>query len=701
MDIQELHKWHKVFYPEGGLFEIRLLHGLKNRNWSGYFTGVDTMVKALQPMLEQPQYYGNPQAYFTLNAIPDALYSREQHDKFVQNAATTTDSDISRRKFVLIDFDPIRPANISSSDEELALAKHKTGLVYKYLKSQGFKDPVMALSGNGYHLTYRVDMPNDQDHNELIKSFVESLSQMFPGGGVDIDCKVFNAARICKLYGTDARKGTNTKERPWRESKIMYVPESVEVNGDSLFSDVALSMPKVQPTRQQVHDGEKFDLESWLNRHGLEYRIKHNASFTVYQLRKCPWEDSHSSHHDWESAIFKDANGVLSFSCWHDHCKGKQWKDVRLLYEPDAYSHSYQPKPSYTPKQQFTFKPETEEKGKKWMSLSQIQYVDWDTLEKVPTGFDELDKRMMGLFMGDVTLLSGTNGSGKSSWLNTLILNVVSNGYKVALWSGELPASDLKMWIEQSAAGPNYVRESAKHPGFYYCPKNVGERIDAWLEGMMAVYNSEYGSAWEQVFKDMQILRQKEVKFFIVDNLMALDIDLLNGDKMQQQKQVIIDIKEFAKRTHSHVILVAHPRKSLGRGKFSLLRKDDIAGTADLSNAVDNVFIIHRKNEDFLKGVGDFFGKEKVDELRNSDFGNFIEICKTRRFGVMDTFVGMYYDVPSRRFSGLAANVDGGFSKPTEILQYAWDKSGLAANEVNQKDFLGVPIGTVTDEAPF
>lgn len=708
MDVEQIKKWHSLFYPKGGLFEIRLLHGSRNKNWSGYFTDVNTMIQALQPILDNPAYNGNPQVYFTLNEIPMALYSREQHDRFVIGASTTTDTDISRRKFVLLDFDPIRPANISSSNDELAKARAKAGKVYKYLQSQHFKEPIISLSGNGYHLLYKVDMPNDSDHNELIKGFVESLYQMFPCEGVDIDCKVFNAARICKLYGTEARKGTNTKERPWRISKILYVPKSVDVNEDELFSNVALSMPKLKaPTAhvQNTYDGENFDIENWLTQHGLEYRIKSNGIFTIYQLRKCPWEDSHSSHHDWESAIFKRNDGQLSFSCWHDHCKGKEWRDVRLLYEPDAYSHQYQrtgnSSVNFAPKPRFEFKPETEDKGSKWLSLSQIQRVDWDSLEKVPTGFDEIDKSMMGLFMGDVTLLSGTNGSGKSSWLNTLILNVVSKQYKVALWSGELQASDLKMWIEQVAAGSKYVRESARHPGFFYCPKETGERIDAWLDGKLAIYNSEYGSEWEQVFKDMQILRQKEVRFFVVDNLMALDIDLLDGDKMQQQKKVIKDIKNFAKASQSHVILVAHPRKSLGRGKFSLLRKDDIAGSSDLSNAVDNVFIIHRKNEDFLKGIADFFGKDKSDELRNTEFGNFIEVCKSRRFGVMDKFVGMYYDLNSRRFTGMVSNADGGFCRDTIEREYGWNHEGIPEGSKLTKDLWDVPFEQATDEAPF
>lgn len=723
MDIEQIKLWHKTFYPNGGLFEIRLLHGENGKNWSGYFKDIDTMVKALAPIVDatDKRYIGNPQAYFTLNEISDALYNREQHDKFIIKAQTTTDNDIIRRKFVLLDFDAERPAGISSSNEELKKSVNKALKVYNFLKRQGFKEPVSAFSGNGCHLLYRVDMPNDEDHNNLVKAFIEALAKMFPGEGVDIDCKVFNPARICKLYGTEARKGANTADRPWRMAEIKRAPKPLEVNEDSLFNDVALMMPQEEEksnnnrSYQNFYDGERFDLVAWLDKYCPGYRVKENSVFTIYQLKECPNESSHSSHHPYESAIFQNkSTGVISFSCWHDHCKNLKWHDIRLIYEPNAYDNKGQYKPyAPAPKPRFEYKQETEDKGHKWLALSQIQRVDWDSLEKVKTGFDEIDRSMLGLFMGDVTVLSGTNGSGKSSWLNTLILNVIENQYKVALWSGELQASDVKMWLEQVAAGPNYVVPSKKYQGFYSCPKNVGLKIDAWLDKKFALYNSEYGAQWQQVFEDMKKLREKDVRFFVVDNLMALDIDLLDGDKNQQQKKVITDIKNFAKASQSHIILVAHPRKGLGRGKMSLLRKDDIAGTADLSNMVDNVFIIHRKNEDFLKGIADYFGKERAEEFRSSDFGNYIEVCKSRRFGVIDKFIGLYYDTPSRRFTGLRYNPNSQQFEPNNtVKEYGWDHQGVLKSGNNQfsiwgettqddNDPLGAAANEITGDIPF
>ncbi|MDR0615926.1 MAG: hypothetical protein LBG29_03870, partial [Synergistaceae bacterium] len=111
-----------------------------------------------------------------------------------------------------------RPAGISATNEELALAKKKAVAVGKFLAEKGFDDPFVAMSGNGVHLLYPVKLPNDDASRNLVKRSLEALAFMFDDVDTKIDTSVFNAARITKLYGTTARKGDDTEERPHRRS---------------------------------------------------------------------------------------------------------------------------------------------------------------------------------------------------------------------------------------------------------------------------------------------------------------------------------------------------------------------------------------------------------------------------------------------------------------------------------------------------
>lgn len=698
IDEQQIRSWWKVFKGEGRLVEIRLLGA---STYSGYFKDVDTLITALRPYLDynNERYYGSLQAYYTLNDIDEDLYGREQHDKFVKKPkATTTDGNVVRRRFVMLDFDACRVAGVSASDSEFEKAHLKAVEVYRYLISQGFKEPIITTSGNGWHAYLTCDMPNDDEHNELVKRFLQSLGKMFSDECVEIDEKVYNPARVDKMIGSWAKKGSDTKERKWRLAKIVKVPQDLSPNEDSLFKKIADILPKEEPSQipnrqTRPYSNTPFDLRAWLNQHSIVYKEESQGGGIKFVLEHCPWEDTHSSRQKWDSALFQNASGQITFSCFHSHCKDKTWFDFRTLYEPNAYNKpQYQsPYRQYAPTQgqkpKYEIKDVLPELGEKWLTMSSIKKIDLSEIEYVKTGFTELDNNIVGLNMSEVTLLSGSNSGGKSSWLNSLLLNIIDQGTKCALWSGELRADILKTWIQMVAAGKRNLRPSQYGDGKYYVPNATAERIDKWMDGKFFLYNNEYGCQWEQIFHDMNELLKAGVKVFALDNLFSLNIDLLEGDKNNKQKELILQIKDFAKKNQVHIILVAHPRKSM-----NFLRKNDISGTGDLANAVDDIFIIHRINNDFFRAGAEFFGQVVIN--RYQGFGNVIEVCKNRMYGVCDVLVGLHYEIESRRFKNFTS----------EDRRYGWEDE-CVPKQLSFQEPPSVssefPIGEPTDNVPF
>lgn len=680
ISVDTIKKWWSLFVCDGNIVEVRILGKFQ---YSGYFKSLDNLLREITPYANMD----NEQIYFTLNEINPDCYGRQQCEKIVKSPkTTTTDTDIVRRKTVLIDFDPVRATGVNASDDEFKLAHKKAQEVFVYLRSVGFSEPVICISGNGYHLQYKVDIENNDENTDIIKRFLQSLSKMFSDGDVDIDEKVFNAGRICKLYGTMAKKGANIQERPWRMSDIIYVPKEVKSNDISLFSKIADLLPKEEPRQlpnRPFYGGQtKFDLTTWLNAHGVGFREKKNGDSTLYELEYCPWVDTHSDKKKWDSALFVDSQGKITFNCTHSHCKDRTWHDVRLFYEPDAYDKRvYQDQQRhYMPvqKKKYEIKDVLPELGGKWLSMSDIKKIDLSEIENVKTGFTELDKAIVGLNMSEMTILSGNNSSGKSSWLNTLILNIVQNGKKVALWSGELRPDILKAWIQMVAAGKDNLKPSSYGDGKYFVPSMVGDKIDEWLAGKLFIYNNEYGTKWEQIFNDMNELLSAGVKVFILDNLFSLDIDLFDGDKNNKQKELVLQIKQFAKDKQVHIILVAHPRKVM-----SFLRKNDISGTADIQNAADNIFIIHRVNNDFFKAGGEFFGQSAIQQFQG--YGNVLEVAKNRMYGVVDTLIGFHYEIESRRFKN---SID-------EQVRYGWE-----TNVIEQQVQFQMPQNDIKIETP-
>lgn len=687
IDKVELKKTWDLFVGEDGFTEIRILGRFQ---YSGYFKSFDNLCAQLEPYTNMD----DEQIYFVMNKISVDCYARPQCEKFIKSPKSTTkDDEIISRQFLLCDFDPIRLPNISSSQEQFELAHKKARDVYHYLKNEClFSDMVVAISGSGWHLLIPVDIQCNEESDGIIKNFYTYMGNKFSDDKVEFDTKVYNRSRITKLYSVVSKKGANLPSNPWRQSKIVYIPTEIKTTSLEKIKQLADLAPKEEPKvlpNRNYYGSKRFDLVLWLNEHHVVYKEVYEGSAIKYILEHCPWEDTHSSKQKWDSALFQDADGKIKFNCFHSHCKDKTWHDFRLFYEPDAYS-----KPQYQPQQQYQryvpqkpkyeIKEQLPELGSKWLCMTDIEKVDLSQIESVKTGFTELDESIVGLHMSEVTILSGGNGSGKSSWLNSLLLNIVQQDYKVALWSGELRPDILKTWIQMVAAGKEYLQPSKINQGKFYVPNNIGLMIDQWLDGKFFIYNNEYGTKWEQIFNDMTELLKAGVKIFALDNLFSLDIDLFDGDKNNKQKELILQIKEFAKVNQVHIILVAHPRKVM-----TFLRKNDISGTSDITNAVDNVFIIHRVNEDFLHAVKEFFGVQVAG--RFDTYGNVLSIEKNRMYGAVDKMCGLIYESESRRFKNYE----------NEAIAYGWYKEiqqpTLSYHDDNNADLDLIESG----EAPF
>lgn len=666
IDKEQLRLWWNTFVGDGNFTEVRILGRF---SYSGYFRNFENLVSQIEPYTNMD----DEQIYFVLNSIDKDCYARPQCERFLKSPkVTTTDSDIIRRKFLLLDFDPIRKSQTNSSDAQFELAHKKAQDVYRFLiKERGFTDSIICISGNGWHIIVPVDLPCDEETNKVIKDFYTYMGSIFSDENVEFDEKVYTNARLTKLYSTWAKKGANVPSNPWRQSKIVYIPKELKPTPIEKIKELADLLPKEEPKQlpnrpnRQYNNNVPFDIRAWLNTYGIAYKEETKGGGTKFILKHCPWEDTHSSKQEWDSALFQNEDGQLTFNCFHSHCKDKTWMDVRQFYEPNAYDRpQYQPQPQYRQyiptvpqKPKYQVKEETPELGGKWLSMSAIKKVDLLSIPRVATGFAELDKYIVGLHMSEVTILSGSNSSGKSSWLNTLLLNIIDQDVKCALWSGELRADILKTWIQMVAAGRNNLRASSYGEGKFYVPNDVGALIDEWTEGKLFIYNNEYGNTWEQIFHDMRELVKVGVKVFVLDNLFSMDIDLLDGDKNNKQKNLILQIKDFAKREQTHIILVAHPRKVT-----TFLRKNDISGTSDLQNAVDNIFIIHRVNNDFFRAGEDFFGRAEIQRFQG--FGNVLEVAKNRMYGVVDLMVGMHYEIESRRFK----------DTPNDTRCYGWER---------------------------
>lgn len=280
-------------------------------------------------------------------------------------------------------------------------------------------------------------------------------------------------------------------------------------------------------------------------------------------------------------------------------------------------------------------------KLKYFKTASEIDVQASENITYIKSGIYQIDKYIKGFALGELSVWSGGNGSGKSTILNQIAIESIKKGDNVLIFSGELKDSRLMKWINLQICGKNNLNYNDKYD-FYY-PKDKDATLKA-VDNKLFVYDNELGNDINKIiFAIYDAVKTKNVKMVILDNLMSMNLSNYGQDKYEVQTKLITELSDIAKRLNIHIHFVCHPRKST-----SFLRKYDISGTADLTNIADNVFIIHRVNKDFKKQTQDMFRWKEDHELYQ--FDNIVEICKNREQGVQDMFVGQYFEKETKRF---------------------------------------------------
>lgn len=291
-----------------------------------------------------------------------------------------------------------------------------------------------------------------------------------------------------------------------------------------------------------------------------------------------------------------------------------------------------------------------------FIDISQVEKREYGKNQYIKTMFTGIDRNIKGLGMGQASIVSGINGSAKSTFCSQLLLNTIEQGSKVAIFSGELPNYKVLEWLKlQSAGKDNVFSEDSDHI-IYKVDKKIETKIEDWLRGKVYIHRNNDYSAVTLGKAIIDLTRKdKEVKLVIIDNLMMLNLSQLSADKIEAQTQLILKMTALAKIRDIHIIFVCHPTKSKG-----FIRKEDISGSGNIVNAVDNVFICHRNNSDFRVRSKEFFGWDEGSPIYQ--FSNVIEICKNRDFGVQDKMLGFHFDTTCKRF----LNEEG------ENILYGW-----------------------------
>ena len=178
--------------------------------------------------------------------------------------------------------------------------------------------------------------------------------------------------------------------------------------------------------------------------------------------------------------------------------------------------------------------------------------------------------------MGEISLVTGYSGHGKSAWLNQVMLGLMKQEKTMIASFEMLPKATLGRMCQQTGdALPNYE----------YIKDFLNQ-----LEHNLYLYDPEGETTSNKVIEVIYYCAEKlGVKLMVIDSLMKCGI---NEDDLNKQKAFANKLAVAARDLNVHIFIVAHSRKTADENANA--SKFDVAGSANLTNLVDNVISVHR-----------------------------------------------------------------------------------------------------------
>jgi len=270
--------------------------------------------------------------YVTLNPVRPELLARSANRIKPYAKQTTTSDDILRLRYLLIDVDAVRPSGICATQAECDSALRVAVRILLWLRAQGWPEPAISDSGNGAHLVYAVDLPNDEPSRQLLLRCLQALAFDFSDDQAIVDESTAKPAQLWRLPGTLNAKGDDLPERPHRVTKLLQCPDTLCAVTRAQLDQLAARIPVASPMPSGARLTHAFDLEQWITQYDLP--IAHTGPWKggrKWVLARCPWNPTHI---DRAAYIVQSSSGAIAAGCHHNACRGNNWQALRALVEP-------------------------------------------------------------------------------------------------------------------------------------------------------------------------------------------------------------------------------------------------------------------------------------------------------------------------------------------------------------------------------
>ena len=284
-----------------------------------------------------------------------------------------------------------------------------------------------------------------------------------------------------------------------------------------------------------------------------------------------------------------------------------------------------------------------------------IRMTDIDIHEKekrYSTGSVMWNRAIGSLRMAEVSIYTGSAGSGKSTALTQLGLEVAAQNGRVLLYTPELSDKQIKRWISRQMLGRKFDDkiyqwyDELEEENKTEIKKEFTDKMSKWLDKKFNIISSKCKKTQKEMLQSIvRDIKKYGSDFIIIDNLMKLIFEN-EKDIYEEQKNFLNELSEIAKTYNVSINLVAHPKKH----DIDFPDQYDIAGTSNMPNLVDNIFYFRRITEENLTRKTCPF-KDKKEEIEKNGVSAAMISLKSREGKSIGKWELFNFDIARKRFN--------------------------------------------------
>lgn len=224
-------------------------------------------------------------------------------------------------------------------------------------------------------------------------------------------------------------------------------------------------------------------------------------------------------------------------------------------------------------------------------NIDKVQGVKW---KRYPT----LNKYLKGHRKGELTILTGPTGCGKTTFMSDYSLDLAMQGVNTLWGSFEIRNTRLASTLLRQFAGKPLLEVTTDDNLMEF------EHFANAFESLPIYFMTFHGE--QQIKMVMEAIEHAQyvhdVAHVIIDNvqfMMGIADEAKHIDRFWKQDAIIASFRTFATKKNCHVTLVIHPRKEKDSED---LTTSSIFGGAKATQEADNVLIIQDKRLTSVRG---------------------------------------------------------------------------------------------------